>query len=193
MQTRHVGNNWVPLLCLSILFLAGAAASMVALSGNGAVPGVFAVGIVPAGCVAAPWLWRHPSWWIAPRKHYLYLAGGTLAGVLLLALVPFLHGCGPWLVLGGAVGTYGYFERLRLLVTTGGGVVLTGFLALAIHADVWGGGLQLLAAAALAFAANRLFVLRHGRRREVQDSDPGFIGRFEEFDVDAPPNFWERR
>ncbi|WP_129545462.1 hypothetical protein [Arthrobacter dokdonensis] len=192
MQTRHVGNNWVPLLCLSVLFLAGGAASMMVRAGNGAVPGVFAVGILPAAVVVAFWLWRNPSWWLAPRKDYLYLAGGTLAGVLLFAMIPFLHGCGPWLVLGGSVVTYGVFERLRLLVTTGGGVALTGLLALFIHADVWGGALHILAAAALAFAANRLYVLRHGRRREVQDSDPAFIGSFEEFDAAEPPNFWER-
>jgi hypothetical protein len=192
VQTRHVGNNWVPLLCLSILFLAGAAASMVSLAGNGAVSAVFSVGILPAGGVMALWLWRNPSWWLAPRNHYLYLAGGTLAGVLLLAMVPFLHGCGPWLVLGAAVATYGYFERLRLLVTAGAVVALTGLLALVIHAEVWGGALHLLAAAGLAFSANRLYVLRNGRRRAVQDSDPAFIGRFEEFDAEEPVNFWER-
>lgn len=193
MQTRHVGNNWVPLLCLSVLFLFTGAVSMMAQGGNGAAPGSFVLGTLLAGGVCALWLWRNPSWWIAPRKHYLYLAGGTLAGVLLLAIIPFLHGCGPWLVLGGALATYGYFERLRLLVTTGGGVALAGFLAMVIHADVWGGALHLLAAAGLAFTANRLYVLRHGRRREVQDSDPAFIGSFEEFDAGEPPNFWERR
>jgi hypothetical protein len=193
VQTRHVGNNWVPLLCLSVLFLAAGAVSMMVQAGNGAVSAVFAVGILPVAGATALWLWRNPSWWISTRNHYFYLAGGTLAGVLLFAMIPFLHGCGPWLVLGGALATYGYFERLRLLVTTGVAVALTGILALFIHAEVWGGALQVLAAGVLVFAANRLYVLRHGHRREVQDSDPAFIGRFEEFDAEEPPKYWERR
>ncbi len=193
MQTRHVGNNWVPLLCLALVFLFAGAVSMMAHGGDGASPGVFVVGTLAAGAATALWLWRNPSWWLAPRNHYLYLAGGTLAGVLLLSMVPFLHGCGPWLVLGAAVCTYGAWEQLRLLVTTGAGVALTGFLAMVVHADVWGGAMHLLAAAGLAFAANRLYVLRHGRRREVQDSDPVFIGIFEEFDSAETPDFWVRR
>ncbi|MHA7303703.1 hypothetical protein ACX80E_00405 [Arthrobacter sp. TMN-49] len=182
MKTRHVGNNWVPLLGLSLLFLVTGAISMVTVRGNGAFAGVFAVGTWVIGAASAGWLWKHPSWWLAPRNHYLYLAGGTLLGVLLSALLPFLHGCGPWVVLGGALVTYGVFERFRFLITVGGSVALAGLLAMAIHADVVGGAMHLVSAGILAFAANKLYVLRHGSRRESQDSDPGFIGSFEEFD-----------
>lgn len=184
VQTRHIGNNWVPLLGLALLFLVSGAISMVADRGNGADAGFFAAGTLMVGGVSAAWLWKHPSWWIAPRNHYLYLAGGTALGVVLAALLPFLNGAGPWLVLGAAIGVYGYFERLRLLMTVGAGVVVTGLLAAIIRADIWGGALHLLTAAILAIGANRLHILRHGRRPESADSEPDFIGSFEEFDPD---------
>lgn len=189
MRTRHVGNNWVPFVCLSLLFLATGAISMMTEGGNGATPGYFVLGTFAVALVSAGWLWRHPSWWLETRKHYLYLVGGTLAGVFLFALIPFLNGCGPWLVLGAALITYGIFERLRLIVTVGGAVAFMGFLAMVIHADVWGGALHLLSAGVLAFCANRLYVLRHGQRREVQDSDPSFIGSFQEYDEDESVGF----
>ncbi len=182
MQTRHIGNNWVPLLGMSFLFLLGSAISMMTQRGNGAPAGFFVVGSLVLVALSAAWLWRHPSWWLAPRKDYLYLAGGTAVGMMLTALIPFLNGAGPWFILGAAIIVYGYFERLRLLMTVGGAVAFTGLLTMLIHADVWGGALQLLTAALLAFGSNKLHVLRHGRRRESQDSDPGFIGSFEEFD-----------
>ncbi|ALE93751.1 hypothetical protein AOC05_17785 [Arthrobacter alpinus] len=189
MQTRHVGNNWVPLLCLSVLFLFSGAISMVTDRGNGSVPGVFVFGTLVTGGVSALWWRRNPSWWVSARNHYYYLAGGALAGVILSAMVPFLNGAGPWFVLGAAIATYGYFERLRLLVTVGGAVAFTGFLAMVIRADVWGGALHLISAGILAFAANKLYVLRNGRRREVQDSDPSFIGSFQEYDEDERVGF----
>lgn len=184
VQTRHVGNNWVPLVGFALLFLISGAISMVADRGNGADAGFFAAGTLLVGAGSAAWLWKHPSWWIVPRNHYLYLAGGTVVGVVLFALLPFLNGAGPWLVLGAAIVIYGYFERLRLLMTVGSGVVLTGLLAVLIRTDIWGGALHLLTAAMLAIGANRLHILRHGRRREAADSEPDFIGTFEEFDRD---------
>jgi hypothetical protein len=182
VQTRHIGNNWFPLLGLSFLFLVSGAISMVTQRGNGAGAGFLVAGSLVVGALSAAWLWRNPSWWLAPRNHYLYLAGGTLLGIFLSALIPFLNGAGPWMILGAGVMVYGYFERLRLLMTVGGAVAFTGFLTALIQADVWGGAMHLLTCALLAFAANKLYVLRHGRRREAQDSDPGFIGSFEEFD-----------
>ncbi|ALV47189.1 hypothetical protein MB46_18530 [Arthrobacter alpinus] len=184
MQTRHIGNNWVPLLGMSFLFLLGSAISMMTLRGNGASSGFFVLASLLLAVLSAAWLWKNPSWWLAPRNHYLYLAGGALVGMILVSLIPFLNGAGPWFILGGAVIVYGHFERLRLLMTIGGAVAFTGFLTMVIHADVWGGALQLLTAALLAFGSNKLHVLRHGRRREAQDSDPDFIGSFEEFDPD---------
>lgn len=184
VQTRHVGNNWVPLVGLALLFLTSGALSMVADRGNGVDVRFFALGTLLVGALSAAWLWKHPSWWIAPRNHYLYLAAGTAVGVLLSALLPFLNGAGPWLVLGAAIVVYGYFERLRLLMTVGSGVVLTGLLVALIRADIWGGALHLLATAIVAIGANRLHILRHGRRREAADSAPDFIGSFEEFDRD---------
>ncbi|MCU6479858.1 hypothetical protein QO003_002962 [Arthrobacter silviterrae] len=191
MQQRHIGNNWVPLVCLSLLFLFTGAVSMVGQHGNGASSFAFVIGSLAAAAVSAGWLWRRPTWWVAPRRHYLYLAGGTAAGVLLGALIPFDNGCGPWLVLGASVAVYGYFERLRLLVTVGAAVAVAGFLAMVVPVEVWGGAMHLTAAAVLAFGANRLYVLKNGRRRESQESDPAFIGFFEEFDGDEPPNFWQ--
>lgn len=179
---RHVGNNWVPLLGLSVLFLATGALSMMMGRGNGSMAGFVVVGTLVVALLSAAWFWRNPSWWVAPREHYFYLAGGALAGVILSAFVPFLNGCGPWLVTGTAIIVYGVFERLRLLVTVGGGVALSGLLAMIIHVEVIGGALHLVTAGLLAFAANKLYVLIHGRRRESQDSDPDFIGIFEEFD-----------
>ncbi len=186
VKTRHVGNNWVPMLGLSFLFLVSLAISMVAEKGNGADARFFVAGAIVVGALSAAWLWKHPSWWLAPRNHYLYLAGGTGLGIVLFALIPFLNGAGPWLAIGAAVAVYGRFEQLRLLVTVGGAVAVTGFLAAVIHVDVLGGAMHLVAVGALAFAANKLYVLRHGRRRESQDSDPGFIGSFEEFDPNEP-------
>ena len=105
-------------------------------------------------------------------------------GVMLSALLPFLNGAGPWVVLGAAIVIYGYFERLRLLMTVGSGVMLTGLLVTLIRADIWGGALHLMTTVILAIGANRLHILRHGRRREAADSEPDFIGTFEEFDRD---------
>lgn len=164
------------------MFLATGAFSMMTGRGNGSAAGFLVLGTLVTALVSAAWYWRHPSWWIAPREHYLYLAGGTLAGVVLTALIPFLHGCGPWVVIGAAIITYGVFEQFRLFITVGGGVALSGLVALVIHADVVGGAMHLATVILLAFAANKLYVLRHGRRRESLDSDPGFIGSFEEFD-----------
>lgn len=182
MKTRHIGNNWVPLLGLSLLFLVAGAISMVVERGNGADARFFVVGSLLVGAVSAMWLWRNPSWFIAPRNHYLFLLGGTLLGIVLSALIPFLHGAGPWLVLGAGIAVYGYFERLRLLITVGAATAFTAVLTMLIHADVWGGALHLATTAVLAFAANKLYVLRNGKRREAQDSEPDFIGSFEEFD-----------
>lgn len=182
VQTRHVGNNWIPFLGLSFLFLLGGAISMVTARGNGASAAFFVAASLVVGALSAAWLWKNPSWWLAPRNHYLYLSGGTVAALLLSPLPAFLNGAGPWLVMGVSLIVYGRFEQLRLLVTAGGAVTFTGFLAAFIHADVLGGALHLFTAGILAFAANRLYVLRHGRRRETQDSDPSFIGSFEEFD-----------
>lgn len=184
VKTKHVGNNWVPMLGLSFLFLVSGAISMVAEKGNGADARFFVAGSIVVGVLSAAWLWKHPSWWLAPRNHYLYLAGGTGLGIFLLSLMPFLNGAGPWLAIGAALIVYGRFEQLRLLVTVGGAVAVTGFLAAIIHVDVLGGAMHLVAIAALAFAANKLYELRHGRRRESHESDPGFIGLFEEFDPD---------
>ena len=164
------------------MFLLGAAISMVTARGNGANAAFFVAASLVVGALSLAWLWKNPSWWLAPRNHYLYLAGGTVAALLLSALLPFLNGAGPWLVLGIGLMVYGRFEQLRLLITVGGAMTLTGFLAAVIHVDVLGGALHLLTAGIVAFAANRLHVLRHGRRRETLDSDPGFIGSFEEFD-----------
>lgn len=185
-----MGNNWVPLLCLSMLFLFVGAASTVTGRGNGSSVASFEAAFVPVALIIAGWLWRNPSPWPAePKKKYLYLVAGTVLGVFLLGLIPFLNGCGPWIVVGSALCYYGVLERFRLLVTTGAIVVATGLLAL-IHADVWGGALHLLTAVVLAFATNRLYVLKNGRRREEHDVDPDFIGAFEEFDADEPPTFW---
>lgn len=194
VQTRHIGNNWVPLLGLSLLFLVGGAISMVTGRGNGASAGFLVLGSFIVAALSALWLWKNPSWWLAPRNHYLYLLGGTAVGVVLFSLIPFLNGAGPWLVLGAAIGVYGWFERFRLLMTTGAAVAFAGFLAMVIHADVLGGALHLLTTGVLAFAANKLYVLRNGRRRESQDSSPDFIGSFEEFDPEEAlkPELWSR-
>lgn len=194
VQTRHIGNNWVPMLGISLLFLFAGAFTMMTNRGQGADAGVLAIGALVVGGLGALWLWKNPSWWVAPRNHYLYLVGGTVLGVVLFSLIPFLNGTGPWLVIGACIVVYGWFERFRLLITGGGAVFLAGFLAMFIHADVWGAALQIVSTGVLAFAANQLYVLRHGRRRESQDSDPGFIGSFEEFDPAEAlkPDLWTR-
>ena len=189
MQTRHVGNNWVPLVCLAVVLLFGGALSMMGSRGNGSAPGFVVFGTLVTAAVSALWWRKNPSWWLAPRNYYYYLAGGTLAGVLLSALIPGLNGAGPWFILGASVGVYGYFERLRLLVTVGSAVSFTAFIAMISRADILGGALHLLAAAILSFAAYKLHVLRHGRRREVQDTDPSFIGSFQEYDEDERVGF----
>ncbi|AIY02843.1 hypothetical protein ART_3244 [Arthrobacter sp. PAMC 25486] len=182
------------MLGFSLLFLFAGAITMVAERGQGADAGVLAVGALIVGGLSALWLWKNPSWWVAPRNHYLYLIGGSVLGVVLFSLIPFLNGTGPWLVLGAAIVGYGWFERFRLLITAGAAVFFAGFLAMLIHADVWGSALHLVTTGVLAFTANQLYVLRNGRRREAQDSDPGFIGSFEEFDPAEAlkPELWSR-
>lgn len=182
MRIRHVGNNWFPLLAYAFVFLFSGAFSMVTDRGNGAVGGFFAILSLIAAAVSAAWLLKHPSWWLAPRNYYLNVGGGALAATIITAFMPFLHGTGPWLVLGASLIAYGRFEQLRLLVTVGGAVTITGLLTLLIHVDVWGGAMHLLTTGILAFAAHRLYVLRHGRRRESLDSAPDFIGIFEDVD-----------
>lgn len=182
------------MLGFSLLFLFAAAITMVADRGQGADAGVLAVGALLVGGLSALWFWRNPSWWVAPRNHYLYLIGGSVVGVVLFSLLPFLNGTGPWLVLGATLVVYGRFERFRLLITAGATVFFAGFLAMLIHADVWGAALQLVTTGVLAFTANQLYVLRHGKRRESQDSNPDFIGSFEEFDPAEAlkPELWTR-
>ena len=191
MRTRHVGNNWVPLFCLSLVFLTAGAATMVAARGKGSSVATFEALLPVAAAVSALWLWRNPSWWIAPAKHYLYLLGALIAGVFLTGLIPLFNGCGPWILTGGALLAYGHLERLRLLVTTGTVVTVMGFLAMVVPVDIWGAAMHVLCAAVLAVVGNRLYVLRNGQRRQASDSDPGFIGSFEEFDDEEPPNFWD--
>ena len=53
-----------------------------------------------------------------------FTLGPLQTAILLLALVPFLNGAGPWLAIGAAVAVYGRFEQLRLLVTVGGAVAM---------------------------------------------------------------------
>lgn len=182
------------MLGFSLLFLCAGAINMVADRGQGADAGFLGFGELVVGGLSALWLWKNPSWWIAPRNHYLYLIGGTVLGVVLFSLIPFLNGTGPWLVLGASIVVYGWFERFRLLITAGAAVFLAGFLAMLIPADVWGAALHLVTTGVLAFTANNLYVLRNGRRREAQDSDPGFIGSFEEFDPAEAlkPELWVR-
>lgn len=180
MRSRHVGNNWFPLLGLALLFLAAGALTTMSNSGYGSAPRFFAVGTMVWAVASAVWWWLNPSWWLAPRKHLLYLAAGTLAGVLLSSMVPFLRGCGPWLVLGAALTVFGVFERTRILITTGAVVAFTGLLAALVTADVWGGAMHLISTAVLTFTANKLYALRNGRRREAQDAAPDFIGSFED-------------
>ncbi|WP_125610184.1 hypothetical protein [Specibacter cremeus] len=173
---------------MTLLFLAAGAITTVT-NNSGSVPRFFVVGAIIWSVVCAVWYWRNPSWWLAPARNYAYLAGGTVLGVLLLALVPFLRGCGPWLVLAAAVIVYGVWERTRLIVTTGAVLAGAGLLAWLVTADVWAGALHLVSTVALAFATNRLYTLKYGRRRESQKADPGFIGRFEEVD-DAGDSAW---
>ena len=182
MRPRHAGNNWFPLLGLTLLFLAAGALTTMSNNGYGSVPRFFVAATVIWAAVSAIWLWLNPSEWPAPARHYLYLVGALIGGVLLTSILPFLRGCGPWMVIGGALIAYGRFEKIRLIVTTGAITAVSGFLAAVVTADVWGGAMHLLTTAALAFAANRLYLMKHGRRRESQDADPSFIGSFEEFD-----------
>ncbi|WP_026556790.1 hypothetical protein [Arthrobacter sp. 35W] len=171
MVSRHAGNNWVPLLGLSLLFLLGAAVDLVTNPTYGAVPQYFVVASLLWGACSALWLWKHPSTWGEEPKKYLYLVAAVLAGVLLGSLLPFLRGCGPWLALAGGLVAYGVFERTRILVTAGAGVAVAGLLSAVVAAPVWGGLMHALAAAICAFAANRLHLLRHGRRRTVHEED----------------------
>lgn len=182
MRPRHVGNNWFPLLGLTLIFLAAGALTTMTNNGYGSAPRFFVAATLVWSVVSAVWLWLNPSTWPAPKRHYLYLVAALIGGVLLTSIVPFLRGCGPWMVVGGALIAYGRFEKTRLIVTTGVITTVAGLLAAIVTADVWGGAMHLLTTAALAFAANKLYAMKHGRRRESHDADPGFIGSFEEFD-----------
>lgn len=164
--------------------------SMMTSNGRSASAQFFLLMLVPLAGISALWLKSHQSSWRSPRNHYLYLLGGTVAAALVLAVMPFLNGYGPWLAIGAGIAVYGYLERFRLLVTTGISVFLAGLLAAVFHVDVIGGALHLAAAAALAFASNRLHVMLHGRRREESDAAPDFIASFREYDADEPPTFW---
>ncbi|WP_427016311.1 hypothetical protein ACQCSX_16305 [Pseudarthrobacter sp. P1] len=185
MVSRHVGNNWFPMLGLSLVFLLGAAVELVGNSTYGAAPRYFVFASLAWGAGSALWLWKNPSAWPAEGRKYLYLGAAALAGVVLGAMLPFLNGCGPWLALAGSLVYYGNLERARVIVTAGAASAAAGLLAAMVSASVWGGLMHALAAVVCAFASSRLHLLRHGRRRARQHEDIDVLDFLQDDDEDS--------
>ena len=170
MGSRHVGNNWVPMLGMAVLFLGGAAVALMSNS-DGAVPPYYLVNGLLLSAVTGIWFLRHRPALLGTTKAYLYTLGGMEAGLLFGGLIGPLSGCGPWLALGAGVVAYGILERARIIVTAGAVAFAGAFLAAAVSAPVVGGALQTAAAAGFAVAAYRLHMMKHGRRPPRRDVD----------------------
>ncbi|MCZ2402823.1 hypothetical protein IV498_06405 [Paenarthrobacter sp. Z7-10] len=169
MSSRHVGNNWVPLVGMSALFLGGAAVDLMSTSNIAAVSAYYAFGTLLLVVVTAIWFFRHPPALLGAWKAYLYTVCAIGAGVLFTSTVAPLNGCGTWLILGGACIYYGVLERARVIVTAGAASVLMALPAAFITAPVWGGALQAIAAAAVVTAGYRLHLTKYGRRTPGRD------------------------
>ncbi|MFI5086385.1 MAG: hypothetical protein ACHP7K_10700, partial [Actinomycetales bacterium] len=97
MGTRQVGNNWVPMVCLAVLFLAGAAVDLASASDAGAVSLYYLLGSLLLSAVCAVWLIRNPPALKGTPKAYVYTLCCLEFGVLFGGAIEPLRGCGGWL------------------------------------------------------------------------------------------------
>lgn len=171
MGSRHVGNNWVPMMGMAVLFLGGAAVALVSNSDDGAVPSYYLLNGLLLTVITGLWFLRHRPALLGTTKAYLYTLGGTELGLLIGGLVGPLRGCGPWLALGIGVVAYGVLERARVIVTAGVVAFVAAVLAASISAPVVGGALQTATAAGFTVAAYRLHLMKHGRRPPRREVD----------------------
>lgn len=155
-MSGQVGNNWVPLAGVSVLFVGGAVASLLAGENTGAVAAYFVVATLLLILVAGPWLVRNPPAINANSGTYLVLAVALELGALLGGSIGVLRGLGGWIVLGLGLVAYGLLERGRVMVTAGVFAVLAGVGAVVAHQTWLTLTLQLLTAAVFALAAGRL-------------------------------------
>jgi hypothetical protein len=169
--SRHVGNNWVPMVGMGALFLGGAAVDLMSTSNIAAVSAYYLFGSLLLVLVTGIWFFRHRPALLGASKGYLYTACGIAAGILLTSAGAPLNGCVAWLTLACACIYYGVLERARVIVTAGVVSVLTALPAIFITAPVWGGALQAIAAAAVVTAAYRLHLAKYGRRLRGRDVD----------------------
>ena len=85
-MSGQVGNNWVPLAGVSVLFVGGAVASLLAGENTGAVAAYFVVATLVLILVAGPWLVRNPPAINANSGTYLVLAVALELGTVVLEL-----------------------------------------------------------------------------------------------------------
>lgn len=171
MVSRQMGNTWFPMAGMAALFLGGAATALMANSSKAAVPSYYLVASLLFAGATAWWSYRNPPVLRGELRPYLYTAGAVAFALLLGGFTGILHGCVPWLALGGGVLAYGVLERVRVIVTAGATACVTALLGMIITAAVWGGALQTLTAAAFVVAAHRLHLMRYGRRPPAQTVD----------------------
>jgi hypothetical protein len=165
VQSRQVGNNWLPLTGLALLFLSGAAADLSTGSDGGSVALHYVFGSMLLAAVTWIWFLRRKPALLASFKAYLYLACAVEFGIFLAGAIEPLRGWGPWLVLGLGLLGYGVLERARILVSAGVVTVICAILAVLIQAPVLPGLLQGVCAIACAAAALRLHAMAYGRRK----------------------------
>lgn len=171
MDARQVGNSWVPVLGLGVLFLTGAAADLMDPEGDGAVAPHYVVGTLLLTLLTALWFLRHPPALRGTRGAYGLVAVLIEAGVLLGGAGGALRGCMPWLILGLGTAWFGRLERARAIVAAGVVTACAGLLAVLIDVPVLSGVLQGLTATVFGVLAWRLYVMKHGRREPPRGVD----------------------
>lgn len=164
-MSRHVGNNWLPLTGLSLLFLSGGAADLSTGSDGASIALHYVLGSMLLAVAIWIWFLRRKPALMASFKAYLYLACSVEFGIFLAGSIEPFRGWGPWLVLGAGLVGYGVLERARILISSGAAIVLCAFLALSLDLPVLPGLLQGLSAVICAIAAVRLHAMAHGARK----------------------------
>lgn len=191
-MVRHVGNNWVLLAGVGLLFLVAAVIGLLgalepgtsddgAFGGNadddvGIVPLYFIIATLVLAIVTGIWYSRHPPALHGSVGAYIVTAVTVETAVLFGGAIEGLQGKGAWVALGGGLIVYGCLELSRVTVTSGAVAALTGITATVVDLPLLDAGLQVCVAAIFAIAALRLLSIRR-RQAAVPDGPISSAGK----------------